>query len=172
MITQIARVVTAGLQSTIIFPSIPGTYQDLVLYFKGRDTANSGELFARIQFNADNVSGNYTSTQYLAGTGSAPSAGVSFTPTANGFIMAPCPGVNGNANAMGVAVITIHDYVDTLFHKTVHSEAYEIFGAGPTQVDYVFGGVWKSTAAITQIVLTCGTTAFVNGCIATLYGMA
>jgi len=170
-ITQIAQVVTSGSATTITFSSIPGSYNALKIHFKGRDVATgSGELFFKIQFNGDSTSGNYDVTQYIAGAGATASANT-FAVSANGFNIGCAPGVSGNANAYGSAEITIVNYADTTFYKDAVSVVHEWFGATPTRADYIMAGTWKSTAAITSIVLTCSGTNFVNGTIATLYGL-
>jgi hypothetical protein len=167
----LSRIVTAGLQSTITFSSIPGTYEHLLLRLKLRDTIVTTETYARMKFNGDNNTANYTTAQYLVGVGAAVSVGTSIPNNTNGIFVVAHPGVQGNANAVTGATITFHNYADTLFHKTVMSRFYELTGT-PSVASYHIGGVWKSTAAITNIVLTCGGTAFINGCIASLYGMA
>jgi hypothetical protein len=125
----------------------------------------------RIQFNGDTTAGNYTSTQYIAGVGASASANTLASSSA-GMVMAALPGTQFSANALGNSRIHIPLYNGTTFQKMVNAVAAE-YGAtsGPTQVDYVFTGVWNSTAAITSILLTCGGTAFVNGTTATLYGI-
>ena len=82
-----------------------------------------------------------------------------------------CPGTSGKANAIGGGQIWITDYAQTAFHKVIQAQEFQVFGATPTKYDALSGFVWKNTAAITDLVLTCGGTAYVDGTTATLYGL-
>ena len=81
------------------------------------------------------------------------------------------PGTSGNANAIGGGEIWITAYAETTFHKIIQANEHRVFGAGPSRYEAVSGFMWKNTAAITDIVLTAGGTAYVDGTTATLYGL-
>lgn len=172
-LTQIAQVITTSSASTITFSSIPGTFSTLRVVISGRDTASgSGAVAARLQINGDTTSGNYTLETYLQGVGTgSPSTGTEASSSTGCFIV-NLPGTSGNANAIGMGEIIIPMYAATTFHKIVHGTTYMLFGATPTGQHTIRGFVWKSTSAITSLVLTAGGTAFVDGTTATLYGMS
>lgn len=136
----------------------------------GRDTATgSAGLSCYMKLNNDGTSGNYTTTQILSASGGTTTA-TTLAATANGADCANIPGSSGNANAVGFAEINIASYAATVFQKIVTS----IFGnyqSGPASATGTRTFIWKSTAAITQIDITAGGTAFVDGTTATLYGI-
>lgn len=170
-IVKIAQVVTASSASTITFSSIAGTYADLMLTLTGRDTASgSSDLSVRLKINSDGTSGNYTSAQYILGQAATASANTQAATSAGG-IVCQIPGSSGNANAVGAARIMIPRYAGTTFHKVVTEDSFELHSAGPSLLKIQRGFVWKSTAAVTDLLLTAGGTAFVDGTTATLYGL-
>jgi hypothetical protein len=70
-----------------------------------------------------------------------------------------------------MAEITLINYANTSFHKTVRNSGFVLSGASPTLTVYEVGWVWKNTAAITTLLFTAGGTAFVDGTTFTLYGL-
>ncbi len=170
--TKIASVTTTGSQATVTFSSIPATYSSLMVIASGRDTAaGSTDVQPRIQVNGDNTAANYSPSQYVAGTSTTASAG-SLASTTAGSPICSMPGTSANANAVGHMTLTIPNYAQTTFHKPMSATSLVTSGAGPTQSQYVFGVVWKSTAAINSLKFTAGNTAFVDGSVFTLYGLA
>lgn len=170
-LVRLAQVVTSGSQSTISFSTISGSYTNLKIVVIGRDTAASGDLQVRLKINGDGTSGNYTSSQYLLGNASSTGAGTEAA-SAAGSIIFNMGGTANNAAAMGSAEIIIPNYALTTFQKVVYSTtaSYGSVSSGYTACfQRMF--VWKSTAAITDLLLTAGGTAFVDGSVATLYGM-
>lgn len=162
------RVTTASSASTITFSTISGSYSSLKIIIIGRDKSSSvADSNVRMKLNSDSTASNYTNSQYLAGVGSTAAAGT-VAPSTDGAVVANIPGSSGNAAAVGMAEIWVHGYTGTTFDKVIRGNAAgwhtALFAA-----DYVF--TWKSTSAITDIVLKAGTTAFVDGTVATLYGI-
>jgi len=170
-LVQIAQVVVTTPQATITFSSIPGTYTDLVLTLCGRDTSSAvTQQGARIQFNGDTNTGNYLTTAYRTINGSNPPYGFAPTITSAGVVFQGIPGVSGNANATGMGELVISNYAGTAFYKTGHSKYSYYYDSTPSMEAGNFGIIWKSTAAITGIVIGGVTTAFDTGTVATLYG--
>lgn len=170
--TKIAQVVTTSSQSTITFSSIPNSYTDLMLVITGQDTATgSASLNVRMKINSDGTSSNYTQEQFHENVNTTNNAGNNAA-SANGSVCCRIPGSQNNANAVGSATITIPNYKGTTFYKTVIGVYGQFFSNNAVPLDA--GNdffVWKNTAAITDIVLTAGGTAFVDGTTATLYGL-
>lgn len=170
---KISKVVTSGSQATITFSSIPGSYTNLMLVLSGRDTATgSGNLGVRLQMNGDTTAGNYTQEIFHEELNTSNSGGNNAA-ASTGFFAGRIPGSLNNANAVGQTTIILADYAGTTFFKTM-TAVYGTFFANnavPLAAGNDFG-VWKSTSAITSLVLTAAGTAFVNGTTATLYGMA
>lgn len=169
-LVKIAQVVVGTPQATITFSSIPGTYTDLVLTLCGRDTSSAAtNQGVHIQFNGDTTTGNYTGSAYRSINGGAMTTSVPGI-TSDGVNFQGIPGVNGNANAMGMGELVISDYAGTAFYKAGHSRYTYYYGSTPSIEVGAFGILWKSTAAITSIVIGGITTAFDTGTVATLYG--
>lgn len=163
---KIAQVVSAASQSTIAFSSIPQTYTDLWLVLSGRDIASSTLLPTRVKFNGDGTSGNYSNTVFSGGNGSADNG--SDAATTAGMTIMLLPGVSGNAQAVGVDNLYIPNYKGTTFQKVVFANAGLVYSS-----QYVVqrSAVWKSTAAVTDLLLTTAGTNYADGTVATLYGM-
>lgn len=166
---QIEQVVCTGSQSTITFSNIPQNYADLRIVFRGRDTGSVTNTNMQIKFNSDATAGNYASIVYLAGSGTTAISGTAGADTKGNLVLASV-GVSGNANAVMMGEVLIAAYAGA-FYKMVSGHASSFYGAGPTTVVNWYSGVWKSTAAITNIVLSASSTAFVDGTVATLYGI-
>lgn len=169
---RISQVVTTSSATTITFSSIPGTYTNLRLILTGRDTQTSAGSFSmHCKINSDGTAGNYTNTQILYGAGSSATATSSNAATTDGAMCGNFPGVNGNANAVGTVCLEFDGYAQTTFYKVVRATEAQYYGSGPTLETWSFMFAWKSTAAITTLVISKGSTAFVDGTTATLYGV-
>ncbi len=171
-LTKIASVTTTGSQATITFSSIPATYTNLMLEVTGQDTSNAVSASNMYMlFNGDTTSGNYSLMQQhgaFATTGFS----TQIASSANGCAIGYLPGNNLIATAVGSSVIYIPHYANTVFYKMVRSSTCEHRGTGNNQGTAQREFTWLSTAAINSITLTAGTTAFLDGSIATLYGLA
>jgi hypothetical protein len=168
-LVEIARVVTTGSQTTVAFSSIPGTYHDLMISYRGRDTSSAvDEVGMRLMINGDTTAGNYTNSVHgyhsPAGTG-----GVGVAASAAGAAFLLSPGTLGNANAIAGGKGFIANYASTFGHKVVNGEDFYI--ANATLVNRQISFIWKSTAAITDLLFTAAQTAFQDGSTFTLYGL-
>jgi hypothetical protein len=165
----ISQVITSGSQATVTFSSLAG-YTDLFFSITARDTSTGvSDSQIYVQINGDATSGNYTGAQQAAGLASAASATL-IAATANGNAMGSAPGTSGNANAVGTTLLTIPNYLNTTFNKMMLSELAQFSGASPDNRTVIRTGTWKSTASITSVKFTAGTTAFLNGSIFNAWG--
>jgi hypothetical protein len=158
--TPIATQTLGSAAASITFSSIPGTYTDLRLVLTG--TSATGQNL-QIQFNGDTAT-NYSDI-ILSGSGVSASSVAQTTASQiqgsyNAFVGNVSPSTYG---------IDIFSYAGST-NKTVLVTASGDFN-GSGGVDLVCG-LWRSTAAITQIVLKQVTGAnFQTGTIATIWGI-
>jgi hypothetical protein len=153
---KIATYTAPSSTSTYTFSSIPSTYTDLVLVV---DYDSSSTIIANIylRFNGDTGS-NYSFT-YLQGTGSAAQSGRSSGATA---IEAGYQSAVGRSNILA----QVQNYSNSTTYKTAISRHNDTPGVVQTYV-----GLWRNTAAITSLSLTCSNQSFVTGSTFTLYGI-
>ena len=149
-------------QATISFTSIPSTYTHLQLRWMSKNT--SADYSIRGQFNSDTAA-NY-SYHGLYGTGATAGAysGVSQTYMAFG------QGADTTANVFGVGVVDILDYANTNKYKT--TRALSGWNAntttGTVQLD---SSSWRSTSAVTSILLSSAVGNFAQYSSFALYGI-
>ena len=152
----IAAQTLGSVASTVTFSSIPSTYQDLVLVFVAKNTGslNNGKL----NFNSDGAA-NYSGT-YLQGNGSAASSG-RVTSTSGIYTQ------EISTTDWTVTTVNIMNYINTTTYKTVL-----VRGGTASDRTAAWVGLWRSTAAITNIDVSTFGTNFVAGSTFTLYGIA
>jgi hypothetical protein len=157
-----------GSASTITFSSIPSTYSHLQIRLLSRDnravTVSSGYL----TFNSDTAS-NYAA-HYLSGNGSAASSGAASSTTPSNATAFWTPGSSAGASMYGGSIIDILDYANTSKYKTTRVlSGTDQNGLGNIGL---FSVLWQSTAAISTIVITSGTsTAWDANSTFALYGI-
>jgi len=142
----------------VTFSSIPATYTDLRLVFNGGSTGAAVNM--TYQYNSDTGS-NYSYT-YLTGDGASAtsSRGIS---TSNIFVnYYGYMTADNNTNMF----IDIFNYSNSTTNKTSLSRANN---AGNGTAALV--GLWRNTAAITNIKLIAAGSSFRSGSIFTLYGV-
>jgi hypothetical protein len=143
---SIASATGTGSSNTISFTSIPQTYQSLQLRILGRGSSGTVEnVSVRCNNNGSNI---YTRHQ-LKGDGA--------TATANGAISLAgitqsfqVPGNTGTANAMGVAIIDIHNYTSTSQNKTIRIFAGNDLNDTNGTI-YLTSGLFIDTTAVTEV---------------------
>lgn len=141
--------------ATVTFSSIPATYTDLVLVFRGNNTS-SGNRAGYIRFNGD--SGNNYSYTAIQGDG----ASANFSSTWN-----VAQGVFSNVlNDNTLAIINIQDYSNTTTNKSFISR-----GNSASTVVQAIVGLWNSTAAINSIVFSLNADSYASGSTFRLYGI-
>ena len=147
---SIATANGTGSSGTITFSSIPSTYKHLQLRAIGRSDYAGGNVQIAVRFNSDTAA-NY-SGHYIVGNGSTVTAsGAANTTFAEGGQVSAA---TSTASAMGMAVIDILDYADTNKYKTLRSlSGFDANGSGQVLLT---SGSWRSTSAITSIVLLAG----------------
>ena len=144
--------------ASVTFSSIPATYTDLVLVI-GNLTFSSGGN-PQVQYNGDTAT-NYSNTD-LYGTGSA--AG-STRNTSNNYINTGFSATNGSASEPATVILQIQDYANTTTYKTLLGRGNRAGGEVQTNV-----GLWRSTAAINQVLVKT-TSTFQTGSTFKLYGI-
>ena len=156
--TPIATTTLGSAASSVTFSSISGAYTDLVLVtsLKGATTSN----LAKMQFNGD-TGANYSDT-YLEGDGSSAYSGR----RSSGNQIFDWANYVSTANTFSADVAHIMNYSNTTTYKTVLARANR-----PTSNTTATVGLWRSTAAITSIVITANSGNFDTGSTFTLYGV-
>jgi hypothetical protein len=156
--TPIATTTLGSAASSVTFSSISGAYTDLVLVtsLKGQTTSNG----VKLQFNSDTGS-NYSNT-YLEGDGSSAYSGRRTSQTG----ISDWSGYVSTASTFSADVTHIMNYSNTTTYKTVLARANR-----PTSNTDGVVGLWRSTAAITSMVITANSGNFDVGSTLTLYGI-
>jgi hypothetical protein len=158
---KIATTTLGSASSTITFSSIAGTYTDLRLVCV-YTTASFG-IFTRVRFNADN-GGNYSDI-YIIGDGSTASSARDTSSSFIGFGAYP----NGISSGQYNLVETdIFSYAGSTFKSCLISSSLDKNGSGDVQR---LVGLWRNTAAITEITISTNGGTMSAGSTATLYGI-
>lgn len=151
----ISEQVLSSAAASVTFSSIPGTYKDLVLEIVGNTTGSSNLMY---RVNGDSAT-NYSETR-LSGNGTAATSSrgsnTSDAMFGNGFIAA----------TPAICVVNFMNYASTTTYKTSISRNSQSANQVSLHVN-----TWRSTAAITSIVLYC-TYTWSAGCTFRLYGIA
>jgi hypothetical protein len=154
--TPIATQTLGSAAATVTFSSISGTYTDLILVYNGSYSAINGQISLR--FNGDTAT-NYSSTG-LDGNGTAASSGRDTSSAQMRIGYSATTGAN-------MAILQIMNYSNATTYKTVIGRNNNPGGNVGANV-----GLWRSTAAITSIVVSCyNAVNFAAGSTFTLYGI-
>lgn len=156
--TPIATQTLGSATATVTFSSIPSTYTDLILIStSGLTTATGDTTFT---FNTDTAT-NYSFTA-LYGTGSAAASIRSATRSNISIYESPTTVLGATTS-----ILNVFNYANTTTYKTTLSR-----GTSAGAITSAVVGLWRSTAAINQIVITNnGSTTFITGSTFTLYGI-
>jgi hypothetical protein len=156
--TPIATTTLGSAAASVTFSSISGAYTDLVLVMslKGATTSNQSKL----QFNAD-TGANYSNT-YLEGDGTNAYSGR----RSSGNQIYDFANYVSTASTFSADVTHLMNYSNTTTYKTVLSRSNR-----PTSNTTANVGLWRSTAAITSIVITANSGNYDVGSTFTLYGV-
>lgn len=152
--SQIATQTLGSAASSVTFSSIPGTYTDLRIVYASTASSDAGNY---LRFNSDSGS-NYSRTN-LYGNGS--SAGSDRQSNVTGIYGPFTMSSNVTTN-----FIDVMNYSNTTTNKTVLVRAGAANNSTLATV-----GLWRSTSAITSIVITCDGANFASGSIFSLYGI-
>ena len=146
--TPIASQTLGSAAASVTFSSISGTYTDLVLVAVARTNRADYDDIMGMQFNSDTAT-NY-STTILNGNGTT---ATSTRQTSVAYITSRVGAASATAGVWTPVIFSIQNYSNTTTNKTALCRFNEPTSGG---VDYGVGatvGLWRSTAAITTIVL-------------------
>lgn len=148
--------------ASISFSSISGGYTDLVLIVAAKSTKvdTAGGLILR--FNSD-TNTNY-STTVLYGNGTTAASTNASNATSIQFVQVPAANSTGWGN--GTIIYNIQNYSNSTTYKTalIRSNEYESTRA--------IVGLYRSTSAITSLIVAVTADNFLTGSTFTLYGIA
>ena len=165
-LTLISSQVLGSPAASVTFSSIPGTFNNLVLVISARSSTATNSEDIQIQFNSDTTAADYLRT-FFGLTNVTVSGG-----TASDRHFSSVNGASAPSGMPGGGKTEIFDYAGTTFQKQWQTvtQSYSASGTAGIQ-NYVLSGIWKSTAAITQIVVTVASGAnFAAGSSFRLYG--
>jgi hypothetical protein len=148
---------------TVTFSSIPQTYTDLYLVTSFANTSASQGAF--IRFNSDTGS-NY-SRIYLLGDGVGAYSGRATNQSS--ILIESSMYVGQTLNTSMQSRVNIMNYSNSTTNKSTISRAGSQ-GAVFPGTDIIVG-LWRNTAAITNIDVVCTSNTFIVGSIFTLYGI-
>ncbi len=158
--TPIATTTLGSATASYTFSSIPSTYTDLVLIASG--TLDSGtDQDLRFQLNGDSGS-NYSAT-FLYGSGSAANSNRISNDT---YGMLDYYG-SFSTTQRNVYISNFMNYSNTTTFKTIVGRGNRANSGTDAVVN-----LWRSTSAITSILLTCPGRNMATGSTFTLYGIA
>lgn len=155
----IATTTLTTSQSSITFSTL-GTYTDLRLVLNFTATTSGGEL--DLQFNGDTAT-NYSNIE-IYGDGANASAAT----WANKDSIYIVGSVGASTSVISTAIIDFFNYRGSTNKSIVAEWASDRNGSG--SVGRV-AGLWRSTAAITSILLKLGSGSFATGSNASIYGI-
>jgi hypothetical protein len=145
--------------ASVTFSNISGAYTDLVLICEGGIT--DGLRNYAVQLNSDTGS-NYSRTT-LSGNGTAASSASGNNIAA--MVLNDYGYLEGTSGANVIAHFM--NYSNTTTYKTVLSRSNNVANGTSANVN-----MWRSTAAITTILVFASASTFVSGSTFTLYGIA
>lgn len=146
---SIATTVITADTASVTFSSIPQTYKHLQLRMFAKTDRTDADDVTLMQFNGDTAA-NY-SWHWLRGNGTAPAGSAAGASQSYIYLNYACSGNSSASNVFGACVLDILDYANTNKYKTTRSlHGYDLNGSGWI---YLASGNWRSTSAITSIVL-------------------
>lgn len=166
-LTKIAETILGADAASITFSSIPGTYRNLLLMLTGRHSvaATTGNVY--LQYNGDTAANYDASELYNAGSVGWANSIAQATPRV-GLLT----GATGPASFAGALTATIFDYARTQWYK--HAVCTTEVVAATTNGNYwnlLISHDWRSTAAITSVLVGASGGNLLTGTVCTLYGV-
>lgn len=156
----IATATLGSAAASITFSSIPATYTDLRLVLVA--TATTGGINANVRFNGDTAT-NYSNTA-LGGDGSTAQSVAATSQTFNQLTV-----FNGiNATIPTLRTMDVFSYAGSTFKTALTSESNDFNGSGSVARTVQ---LWRSTSAISTILIYASSSTFATGTTATLYGI-
>lgn len=161
-----------GTATSIDTSTVLAGYKHLRGYFQGKSD-RAGQVFegVDIQFNGDtgsnydSINDDFNNSTTAIGTGEVLAAAQAQ--------IGSISGASGVANVPGGFTFDVPNYGGTTFHKTFASSGGVKYASSTTNIhNYLYSGVWRSTAAITRIVVkTRNGSNFIAGTRLTVYGL-
>ena len=158
--------------NTILGGNLPTTYKHLRMVLYGRsDRAAAATELAQVRFNGDSTAGHY---MYATSTFTSAATTLGGTNSDSAATLTTIPAATATANYFGLCEVALPAYNETTgFKNYAATGGYHDTAAAGHQDGFLVGGFWLSTAAITRIVVICGTGAnFIAGSHFTVYGLA
>ena len=153
----LATITLSTTDASIVFSSIPATYRDLVLVFRGDGNVPGGADIS-IRLNGD-TGANYNRV-FMIGNGSTTASGAN----SNVNEMDALSVANGRQISL---LINIMEYSATNKHKTVLTRDNDSgFQVGARAFR------WANTAAVTSVTMFTSAGSFISGSTFSLYGIA
>ena len=159
---KIATTTLGSAVSSVTFSTISGSYTDLVIVCSVF-TSSDGTA-TEFQFNSDTGS-NYSNT-FLEGNGSATSSSRESNQSSIGMSY----NIGGNSTNPCITIANIQNYSNTTTYKTLIGRWNSASG-GTYPGTGAAVGLWRSTSAITSVVVKTGSGNFNSGSTFTLYGI-
>lgn len=165
---SIATASGTGSSGVITFSNIPSTYTALQFRILGRTTSEQTNTDLYVRYNSS--TSGYASHN-VQGNGSIVETKSDINET-NIFIYQSMTGNAVSSNIMGVAIVDIHDYVNTSRNKTlrVFSGRETNLGASQSAV-WLSSGFLNNTAAVSSVTFTLGAGNWTTNSIISLYGI-
>ena len=153
--------VGSGGASSIVFSSIPQTYNDLIVKYSARNNSANGTLL--VKYNNDGTAGNYVYRQ-IYGDGSAV-----YADAQSDMFFGTVPRSTYTASTFGNGEIYIPNY-NSSSQKSATTDSVSENNA-TTSIASLWTRQWTGTAPIDSITLYLYTGSFVQYSTATLYGI-
>jgi hypothetical protein len=157
--------VGSGGAAAISFPSIPATYDDLVVVTSLRGTLTNSQIGILLTFNNDSGA-NYLERR-LVGTGSSTNSGSNYS--TNFIYSGQAPANTSTASTFGNTSFYVPNYRSSVA-KSVSIDSVREDNATATFLN-ITAGLWSGTAAINRLDLTCEVSNWAEGSSASLYGI-
>ena len=157
----IQTITLTSTASSITFSNIPQNYTDLKLVFSCRSNGSTTATAGIAAFNGS--TSNFT-TRYIYGTGATTVS------TTGSNEIGSMPAANFTTSAFSNTEVVISNYT------TSNNKSYFVNTATENNAteayNYMFAGLWSSSAAITSITYSPSTGSFISGSTFTLYGIS
>ena len=155
--TPIATNTLGSAAASVTFSSIAGTYTDLVLITNPSSTTDPQSIY--IQFNSDTGTNYSRTVVYGDGSTAASSRDGTYNYIRMGY----------NTGGQTANITQIQNYSNATTYKSTLSRSNTVGGSA----GYVYAsvGLWRSTSAITTLLVGVDSGTFATGSTFTLYGI-
>tara|TARA_R110002020_G_scaffold57246_1_gene157728 strand:- start:28 stop:558 length:531 start_codon:yes stop_codon:yes gene_type:complete len=163
-------VVGSGGASSVTFSSIPQTYQHLMIVASGRSARSVYQDGSNMLFNGE-TSGNNQSAVTMVNNGNAP-LGTSETNDNRVSYLFDCPAASALADQFGTNLAYFPNYRWGEFKNAIGWNANPGYSGDTNDYSNDFCvGSWRSTSAVTSILIQNGVGNFLEHSTFTLYGI-